>query len=98
MLGGIPAPASRMTTFTGLFRSLLSSFAINAPAKPEPTIATSHTRQDSAAIVGSSGDLITYESSARVWWTRPVAKLHFAETHGMGLRHPQSPRLSVCFR
>src|SRR5262245_5680841 len=98
MLGGIGAPASRIFTFTGLLGSLLSSFAISAPAKPAPTIATSHSMQDSAAIVGSSGQLIAYESSARTRWTRPVTELHFAESHGMRLGHPQSPRLRVRFR
>jgi len=47
MFGATPAPASRMMTF---LRLLPSSLAINAPAKPEPTIATSHTL-GSAAIV-----------------------------------------------
>src|SRR6516165_2877789 len=99
MLGGTPSPASRMTTSIGLPRSLLSSFAINAPAKPAPTIATSHSMQDSAAIVGSSDDLIACDERREIARrTRPVAELHFAESHGMGLGHPQSPSLSVCLR
>src|SRR5205809_5632576 len=97
MLGGTPAPASRITTSTGLFRSLLSSFAINAPAKPAPTIATSHSMQDSAAIVGSSGEL-TCESGAIARRTCPVTELHFAESHWVGLGHPQRPGLGVRFR
>jgi hypothetical protein len=34
---------------------LPNSFATNAPAKPAPTIATSHSMQDPAAMVGSFG-------------------------------------------
>src|SRR5215510_2078192 len=96
MLGGTPSPASRTITF---FRALPNSCAINAPAKPAPTIATSHSMQDSAAaIVGSFEDLIAYEIAARARWTRPVAELHFAESHGVGLRHPQRPSLGIRFR
>src|SRR5258706_2219708 len=99
MLGGTCSPASRMTTSIGLPRSLLSSFAINAPAKPAPTIATSHSMQDSAAIVGSSDDLIACdERRAIAGRTRPVAGLHFAESHGIGLGHPHVPGLRVRFR
>src|SRR2546429_9505990 len=99
MLGGTPSPASRMTTSIGLPRSLFSSFAINAPAKPAPTITTSHSMQDSAAIVGSSDDLIACDERREIARrTRPVAELHFAEPHRMALGHPQRPGLRVRFR
>src|SRR6266511_1662125 len=94
MLGGTRSPASRMTTF---FRALPNSFAINAPAKPAPTIATSHSMQDSAAMVGSLKNLIADEISASAWRARPVTELHFAESHGVSLGHPQRPSLGVGF-
>src|SRR5262249_6386962 len=98
MFGGIPSPASRIMT---LLRPLPSSFAINAPAKPEPTIATSHN------ILSISPTMIylpqefprrSHEIGARVRRARPITELHFAEPHRMGLGHPQRPCLGIGFR
>jgi hypothetical protein len=50
MLGCTPGPASRITT---LIPFGLNSLAINAPAKPDPTIATSHLMQLLSAMAGS---------------------------------------------
>src|SRR5689334_18540169 len=95
MLGGTPAPASSTMTF---LRPLPSSFAIRAPANPEPMIATSHTRSDSAAMIGLLGDGGPDEIFDVVRRTGPIAELHFAEAHGMRLRHPQRPCLGIGFR
>src|SRR6476659_2183957 len=97
MLGGTPAPASSISTFLW---ALPNSFAIKAPAKPEPTITTSHSMSDAAAIVGSFVDLVALsdEVAARIGGPRPIAELHFAESHRMGLRYLQRPSLGVGFR
>src|SRR5580692_9465449 len=96
MLGGIPAPASRIMTLRWRLPSL---FAIKAPAKPEPTIATSHTLSASPAMIRLTQISLTINKVVNVVRrARPITKLHLAEAHGVGLSDPQRPRLGISFR
>src|SRR5262245_46613898 len=93
MFGGIPSPASRIAT---VLPRLASSFAISAPAKPDPTITTS---KSSAAIDQFPLGLDNRnELSGRLRRARPVSELHVAVSHGMGLCDAPQPALRIGLR
>src|SRR6476661_8480202 len=91
------APASRIMTD---FLALPSSWAIKAPAKPDPTIPASHSTSALVAIAGLLRECShlsdVFNKLGRV--PRPVAERQLTESHRMSPSHLQSPALCVCFR